>query len=161
MSSDEEFPPLLESGLQRMNIAELQKLVVEQFSYSTSRVELWKNFSELLDTLARLKLPCDIWVDGSFLTKKINPKDVDFLVELPIEILSALNEDQKNLIDNLSRRAFYTGKKLDSYVKIKIPNQGHHYHAKALLGHNQWLKDFGQSYIKKEPKGIAVIEVLP
>lgn len=160
MAGGEEFPPLLPAGLQKMTLTELKTLVVDKFTYSQSRPALWSNFMEIIDKLIDEKIPCDIWVDGSSLTEKINPDDVDFVVELPIALLSTFNQTQISLIEHLGTQAFKQGKKLHSFVKLTAP-AGHPFHSKATISHNQWLKDFGYSYVKKEPKGIAVVEVRP
>lgn len=158
MASDEEFPPLLSPGLQRISLEDLKKITVDGFSLSSKRKELWANFIELIEKISILKLPCEIWVDGSFLTKKIEPNDIDFVVDFPIGVTDNPTSEQVVMLDDLGARAFYRTKKLHSFVMFTAP-AGHNYYPISRTSHQQWEKDFGFSYIKKEPKGIALIEV--
>jgi hypothetical protein len=160
MATDEEFPPLLQPGLQKMTIADLKALVLDGFPKSKSRKELWQNFSELVGNIAALGIKCEIWVDGSFLTEKIDPSDVDFVVDVPIDLVQTFNEQQQGLLEDLKNREFRRSKKLHSFVMFRAP-LGHNFYPASQESHKQWSKDFGYSYIKKEPKGIAVVEVAP
>jgi hypothetical protein len=157
---DEDFPPLLGAGLHEMSFAELESLVLEGFPLSESRPKLWQNFAALVTNLKKLKIPCVIWVDGSFLSKKINPDDVDFVALIPVEVLYAADASQLDLIDQLTTRAFKKTLKLHSFVLFPVPPEDPGY-AAIEVKREQWKKDFGFRYDKREPKGIAVIEVKP
>jgi hypothetical protein len=160
MATDEEFPPLLEPGLQKMSTEALMKLVVSGFPESRRRPELWKNLLEIIEKIKTAGLTCEIWVDGSFLTSKLDPDDVDFVVDFPIEVQDSLSDEQAQLLEALSVRAFKKDKKLHSFVMFTA-NKDHPDHVPCIIQHEQWQKDFGLSYIKKEPKGIAVLTVQP
>lgn len=161
MASDEEFPPLLAPGLRNMSLAELKILAVDNFPHSTARKSLWNSFVDLVVTpLANQGLACSIWVDGSFLTEKIEPNDIDFVVDFPEWILTQSTPQQQALIEQLNDKHFRRFNKLHSFVMYNAP-AGHIAYARSVTAHEQWKKDFGQSYIGREPKGIAVIEVAP
>jgi len=157
---DEEFPPLLPDGLVEMTVMELRALVVDKFPRSQTRRGLWDVFVLMLDEIAAANLSCKIWVDGSFLTEKIDPKDVDFVVDLPVEVLKKASQDQINLIENIARDPIQQPRHLGlhSFVMFTAP-KGDDFYIASQESHAQWTRDFGQSYITKEPKGIAVIEV--
>lgn len=159
MSGGEEFPPLLAAGFWKMSASELHALVVNKFPGSTRRPALWSDFSFALDELKRLYIPCVVWVDGSFLTEKIEPKDVDFVIEVELEFLDTCNAEQAALLERFSDRALRTRPVLHSFVMPSAP-PGHSFHQDALRLHAQWKKDFGHSYVKREQKGIAQVEVL-
>jgi hypothetical protein len=156
----DEYPPLLGPGLHKMSAAELKKRVVDAFPLSQSRPTLWVNFLDLLNTLHKLKIPCEIWVDGSFLTEKIEPADVDFVADIPVEILHTGSPAQGALIKKLADHGFKNPEKLHSFVIFKVP-PGDTDFAAMKAARDQWQKDFGLSYVKKDPKGIAVLEVRP
>ena len=65
-----------------MDLDELKSMVVDKFPLSKRRQELWNNLVKIVDKLKALKVPCKIWGDGSFLTEKIDPSDVDFVVDV-------------------------------------------------------------------------------
>jgi len=154
----DEYPPLLEPGLHEMGMADLKALVVDGFPLSQRRSVLWDNFVKIVDRLRQLRVPCKIWVDGSFLTQKIDPDDVDFVVDIPIHILDKPTPDQSSFFDDLSNRVFKKSKKMHSFVMFDAPVV-HTLHTESVRIHNQWKKDFGFSYVKQEPKGIAVVVV--
>jgi hypothetical protein len=156
----DEFPPLLAPGLHKMTVDALRRLTVADFPLSQNRGNLWKSFEFILKALSDAEIPCGIWVDGSFLTKKIDPGDVDFVVDIPIEVMDAATPEQMTLIENLSARLYKKSDNLHSFVMFTTP-VGHAMHADMTRVHLQWEKDFGFAYVSKEPKGIALVEVTP
>lgn len=156
----DEYPPLLPAGLHRMTAQDLKALAADKFQHSTRRAGLWANFQKLLNKLAGLKLPCEIWVDGSFLTEKPDPSDVDFVVDVPIAAIAGADAAQAEILEKLAKKKFKKTDQLHSFVMFTAP-VGHLAHADSLRAHDQWRKDFGFSYVNKAPKGIALIEVLP
>jgi len=141
-----------------MSLGELEALVVSGFVYSKRRPELWKNLLFVLDRLRELNIPCEIWIDGSLLTKKIDPGDVDLLVDIPIEVLDHADTSQSEFIEKLVDKFFKTSGRLESFVMFSAPT-GHASHVASEQARRQWAKDWGFAYVSKEPKGIAVIEV--
>jgi hypothetical protein len=69
--------PLLPMGLHEMDLDELRRLCVDGFPTSTNRRYLADAFEELVDALVECGLSCEIWVNGSFLTSKLDPADLD------------------------------------------------------------------------------------
>jgi hypothetical protein len=49
---------------------------------------------------------------------------------------------------------------MHSFVMFDAP-ASHADYINSMRLHEQWKKDFGFSYVKKEPKGIAVVVVQP
>ncbi len=156
----EEFPPLLPAGLHKMTVPALRQLTVDGFPLSQSRSNLWKGIDFILGALGNAAIPCDIWVDGSFLTKKINPGDVDLVVDIPIDFVTTATPEQLSLIENLTEQLYRKSDNLHSFVMFKTPI-GHAMHVDMLRVHKQWERDFGFAYTSKEPKGIALVEVTP
>jgi hypothetical protein len=138
----------------------MEQLVVNGFALSKRRGTLWKNFLFVLKTLQDLKIPCDVWIDGSFLTHKVDPDDVDFVVDIPVDFLPLATAEQQSFIENLSDQLYRTSDDLHSFVMFNAP-QGHPLGLDMNAVHDQWHKDFGFSYVAKSPKGIAVVEVRP
>lgn len=157
---DEEYPPLLHEGFHEMTLDELKTLTVDGFPDSDRRPMLWQNFLNLLAKINAEQIPCDIWIDGSFLTQKIDPDDIDFVADIPIEVMESGTASQSALVEQLSAREFKKVEKLHSFVMFIAP-EGHAVCDSMATARSQWAKDFGLSYIKKEPKGIAVLKVRP
>lgn len=154
----DEFPPLLQFGLHKMSEDELRALTVEAFPLSVRRKALWANFVALLGLLKQLKLPCDVWLDGSFLTEKIDPDDVDFVLDVAIHVIENATPAQEALLNKISKLGFKAVENLHSFLMFTAPAI-HLQYAEGKLLHDQWVRDFGYSYVKRTPKGIAVLEV--
>ena len=155
-----EFPPLLQPGLHDMSAGDMKALVVDNFPLSTRRAMLWQNLTALIDQLKALSMPCKVWVDGSFLTEKIDPDDVDFVADFPIHVIENATPAQEALLNQLVAHAFCKIQKLHSFVMFDAPIVHKDYATSSNI-HEQWKRDFGFSYVKKTPKGIAVFKVQP
>jgi len=112
----------------------------------------------VLNELARVQIACEVWVDGSFLTQKIDPDDVDFIVDVPIAVFNTISAAQQTLLDQYVAMAFRASDDLHSFVIFNAP-AGHPMEPMAIQLHQQWQRDFGFSYVGRVPKGIAVIGV--
>lgn len=156
----DEFPPLLNPGLHDMGADQLKPVVVDNFPLSTRRQMLWDNLFKIVQKLEALKVPCKIWIDGSFLTQKINPDDVDFVVDVPVGVLDTATADQADFLSKLSKREFAKSDHMHSFVMYDAPAIDRRFPIAQKI-HEQWKKDFGFSYANKEPKGIAVLVVQP
>jgi hypothetical protein len=99
-------------------------------------------------------LPAEVWVNGSFLTHKIEPDDVD--VVLVINVLSAGGTtDQQNIIRRIEGKDFQFPVRCDSYVCKQYP-EGHTLRSTGEFMRAYWMKQFGFSRGDRI-KGIAVI----
>lgn len=111
---------------------------------------------KLVSALQSHSISAEVWVDGSFLTKKIDPEDVDVVLCASHEVFTQGTEDQKQLLDKVSRNlkaAFHC----DSYIFFEFP-EGHPLHERGRKSRSYWLKQFGTSR-SGEPKGMAVVKV--
>ena len=160
MSSNNEYSAALAAGLHKMSVDELRAKVVDAFPLSNGRSELWANFLDVVYQLKKLGLKGEFGSIGSFLTEKINPRDVDFVFDVPVHVLENATPQQEVLLNKLADRGFKKVEKLHSFVMYSAPAP-HVQFAESERIHAQWKRDFGFSYVDKTPKGIAVIEVRP
>jgi hypothetical protein len=70
-SSKLEFPPLLAVGFHDFSLEKLRELCVDKFAASTTRGIIADEFTKLIDELASAKVPCELWLDGSYFTEKL------------------------------------------------------------------------------------------
>ncbi len=112
--------------------------------------------AEVVERLSAYQVAGELWVDGSFLTEKINPGDVDIVLRVPSSVYDDGTIEQRRTID-------WIGENLkeynlcDSYVFPEFPENDPNY----LLGKQRrdyWSNLFGYSR-GRTPKGIAVIEL--
>ena len=118
--------------------------------------ESWKTLATLIDGLRQIGIDRKVWIDGSFLTEKIEPADVDILVDLRDETVRALSPQQRADIDWLhENKEIKTDYDCDSNVLVTWP-VGH-----PSYPHGDWLRAFYQKLFGWdeffEMKGIAVV----
>jgi hypothetical protein len=122
---------------------------------STTRQRLLSNFVVFIEQLQGTITPnFKIWVDGSFISTKLNPRDIDAVFLLPHDIV----ERKKSVLDNqIFIKEFKYSKGLDLYYLVDYPkNHKRHYlthhtnlywkdvygHTRADINEQQFSKGF-------------------
>jgi len=96
----------------------------------------------------------ELWVDGSFVTEKINPEDVDFVLRVSAQFYENGAQTQRNAIDWLTSNLKDTHF-CDSYFFMEWP-EGHPHYWIGQYMYNYWMRQFGFSR-GNEMKGIPVV----
>ena len=96
----------------------------------------------------------EVWINGSFLTEKMNPEDVDLVLLITAEFYENGTEEQRKTVDwlNSNLKDLYS---CHSYLLMEWP-KGHSQYWIGQYYHSYWMKQFGFSR-GDEMKGIAVI----
>jgi hypothetical protein len=103
----------------------------------------------LVSLLRRHNIGVEVWVDGSFLTEKINPEDVDVVLCAKHEIYARGTEEQKQILDKVSWN-LKSELHCDSYIFFEFPEE-HPLYERGRRARNYWLKQFVTSR-SGEPK---------
>ena len=148
----EDFPPLLPPGIHAVTLAELQAIAVTPFVADARRALLFASFKQWLQNLQSLHVSAILWVDGSFLTSKNGPDDIDCIMWNP-NATGNLTDEQKLEVRELTdrdtvRRRF----KLDFYMEA--PNFRDTLHRQAYF---KGL--FGFQHDGKTPKGFVELTI--
>jgi hypothetical protein len=156
-----EFPSLLPAGLHILSIADLEALCVDRFPLSATRKGIMAGLREVVVRITGAGISCVLWVDGSFLTKKIDPSDVDLVAFVPARFYDEGTEAQQGVIEwltskeNLPKKQF----RCDTHAEPMYPEGSPlHYMVSGALEH--WQKIYGRSVESGEPKGIAVLDLV-
>jgi hypothetical protein len=159
MAAKPEFSPLLPEGLHFMSLADLKQLCVTEFPLSKRREQIVSSLESMLAELSGIAIKGQVWINGSFLTKKIDPNDVDLVVVLQEQDFQVAwtNPIGKDVLERVARQQFTNPVKCDSYITLEFP-LGSPQHTVGQKQRDYWLKTFGQSR-SGEKKGIAVVEV--
>lgn len=147
-----DFPPLLAVGFHVMRLAELRALCVDRFPLSKNRGGLMTAVEAVCTSLSTALIPAEVWVDGSFLTEKIDPADVDLAVRVHAGALPNPGPEQLGILDRVTQKKFAN---CDSYVFAEYP-VGHAQHAVGDMMHAYWQRQWGFTRADKF-KGIAVV----
>ncbi len=145
-----DYKPILEAGFHELSVSEIESIFVSSFPESLRRPLLFSNLNNYLKILERLDLSFTIWVDGSFLTTKSEPEDIDIVVLFDPLQVNNLTEDQENafllISDNsISRSRFL----IDAYFVNKT-NRDQKAYWRGLFG---FLRD------EVTPKGLVQLEI--
>ncbi|OAI24904.1 hypothetical protein A1351_02680 [Methylosinus sp. R-45379] len=150
-----DFPPLFELGFHHLSMEAIEDKCVNQFPLSSTRKLIMEGFRRFVERLADCGVDGEIWVDGSFTTEKIDPKDIDVVVrcdgtrynadERYREIVNWVIENQKAEL------------KCDSYALLEYP-EGHELHEEGGWWHAYWKVKWGFSR-EEDPKGIVVVKL--
>jgi hypothetical protein len=153
-----EYPPLLSVGFHPMTVKEVRTLCVDGFPLSKTRSEIMTKLEMVIDALSKEKVQTEIWIDGSFITRKIDPEDSDILLHVQGDFYDNATPEQRKVIDWVNSNLKVTHL-CDSYVYFEYP-QGHAWYWMGEWMKAYWIKQFGFSRPPKEEfKGMALIRL--
>lgn len=156
----EEFAPLLPVGFHEMSIAALERLCVHRFPDSFTRPGIMENLNNVIDRINTSKITGSLWIDGSFLTEKLNPDDVDILFSVSLSTYLAFNPIQGRFFEWFRKTSLYQDYGCDNYAAICDNYAAIHDPSRPegewLFAY--WLRQFGFSRDNRI-KGLAVVKV--
>jgi hypothetical protein len=147
-----EYAPLLGAGLHNLSSDSRRRLCLERFPSSITRKKIFENVEAFTATINSHAIKGVIWVDGSFLTEKLNPDDADILLLVGSDDYRQFSQQQKDFIAHLSGQSLYHQYRLDNYVAVVGQD------ASGQYQHAYWLRQFGFSRDNRM-KGILTITV--
>jgi len=136
--------PILSAGIHDFNLQKFEKKFVKPFSSSTRR-QLFKRFKVFCQEFETAGIPFELWADGSFVTNKADPADMDLVIFCKQSDVERLDDFKRkslqNLVDNSIAKARY---QCDVYFAIWEDKSQRDY----------WRKWYGNGRDGR-PKGIA------
>jgi hypothetical protein len=109
----------------------------------------------VVETLNNARIKASLWVDGSFLTQKIDPEDADVLLCVPCASWQAMTPEQQAAIDWFQNRDRWATHRCDTYRTVEFP-VGHPSYPRWEWLRAYWIRQYGFSRTD-EVKGIAVV----
>ncbi|MGH6847122.1 MAG: DUF6932 family protein [Methylocella sp.] len=155
-SAPPDFPCLFPLGFHHLSMADLERVCVEFFPLSKTRRPIMDGLTEFMQRIVDAKVPGEMWANGSFLTEKIDPKDVDIIVRVNGTIYDNGTAEQRGAIDWAIANQ-KTTLNCDSYVLMEYPAT-HPLHVEGKWWYSYWHKQWGFSR-EDDPKGIVVISL--
>lgn len=111
----------------------------------------------VVQKLAVTKVAGHLWVDGSFLTQKIDPEDVDLLLRFSGDFYDNATLEQAETIRWFAEEDLKSLHHCDCYIWVELPCD-HAAYMESEWSRSYWIRQFGFSR-RNERKGIAVIEL--
>ena len=153
----DDYPPLLKLGFHKMDLPAVRNLCVTRFPQSVTRLSIMTGLEEVVSRLNQSGLTLDIWIDGSFLTEKLNPDDSDIAVRFHGEEYDAADASQKAVLDWAAQTDLVAQYKCDCYpfpeYAVRHPLYDHGQWRRAY-----WLNKFGHDR-QDQAKGLAVVQL--
>jgi len=111
-----------------------------------------EGLEQIVWELSEMGIVVDVWVDGSFTTKKFEPDDSDVVVCIKSEFLANMTREQQTYISDFqrNRKGFKDKFYCDLYFYID------HSHATSEWLRSYWIRQFGFSR-NDDMKGIVVV----
>lgn len=127
-----------------------EQVFVKEFSEMSKRQRWFNNYLSYMDSLKQV-IGADFvqWIDGSFISRKFNPNDIDFLTFIDFE---SYQQHEKEIEKFRLRR--YSRKLGTDGCFVKVYPSNHPLHNIYQIECKRWLFDFTTEYVTKRPKGI-------
>lgn len=93
----------------------------------------------LCGSLSTALLKTEVWVNGSFLTEKIDPLDADLVVKFYASLLSNASVKQLELIERIADKKFQG---CDSHILVEYLDGGHNFAIGDMMV-SYWKRQFG------------------
>lgn len=139
-----------------MSLEQIKETCVTNFPLSSTRERIMISLESLVTELETHNVRTEVWIDGSFLTEKTNPEDVDLVLCTDGQVYDQGTQEQRTLLESINGNLKAT-LNCDSYIFLEYPKEHHLYEIGAEM-REYWLRQFGTSR-RDEPKGIALLEV--
>ena len=141
-----------------INIEEFEEFFIKNFNSDSTRNEIYKSYKRYVSDFKKKITPnFSQWIDGSFVTQKMNPNDIDFVTLIDHEIYN----EKRTLIDGHFR--LKEAKKIynvDAYT-VEIYNEDHNKYSISkidLVYWDNWFSKTKKDWTKKTfPKGFVEI----
>lgn len=109
----------------KTSLEKVEELFVINFPKSETRIDIFKNFEQYLtDFQAEISNNFEVWINGSFVSNKLNPKDIDFVILLDYISINQKKELLEKKFLNKSSTETYN---LDAYVVNIYPKEHKNY----------------------------------
>lgn len=145
----------LTPGIHSYTISNFEKQFIDHFPSSRTRKKLYINFKKWLRKVSKIQTPRFIWLDGSYITEKSNPNDIDLVIFYRPEQIKSEKEAQKiNILVHHTSRAYGC----DAYVAFDLEHlpqdvANQHYHPQSIMV-KYWMGQFAFDR-NQNPKGMV------
>lgn len=143
-----DYPPLLLPGIHTLTMEQIKELAVTPFLGDARRALLFASFQQWVQKLQFYQVRAILWINGSFVTSKFAPNDIDCIMWSPTTG-GTLTEDQWREVRALTNREMARKKfNLDFYIENPAPTEKLHRQA-------YFRGMFGFQHDEKTPKGFV------
>ena len=147
------FPPLFPAGLTEISLGHLAGIFVGPGFDTPLRHRLTSQLRLFITMLSALGARGDLWINGSYATKKPEPGDVDVVLSMPLVTVSAMSDE------NLERLRFLTDQGSRAYVRARWQVDFYVFESSDLASRNYYFELFSRNPDQSSRKGIPFIRI--
>ena len=146
--------PLLGPGKHYMSLNHLERLTTT-FGDVSHRENLFAHLNELHSEIVSLGIRVDLWVDGSFVTEKAQPSDIDGVIAIHADEFDACTTEVQDFLDGFNDDAFSDPPILDFFTHIIYDSDD----PRREIEESSWEWQWSKQHDEKHLKGFASIVV--
>ena len=152
-----DHPPLLGPGAYLMSLPDLERLLLSGELDTQRRRYGFQKIEEVVQILLRAKFKCELWIDGSLLTRKPDPGDVDLSIVLDHDVLESMLPEQREIYNQAAVGELLEG--VDSDAHGRFP-RGHPHFGNPAVDTACGLGDlYGQEHSEEWLKGYVILRL--
>ena len=151
--SERTHPPIFPPGLHQIAVETLEETFVAPGFDTQLRHRLTTQLRLFVGVLANLGVHGDIWIDGSYVTKKPDPRDVDVALSMTPMALRTLADEHK------SRLAYYGDESGRSHVRSRWQVDFYVFDSTNLRRYEYFRALFSNNPDQANQKGIPFIRL--
>lgn len=145
-----EYPALLEAGMHNMTFSDLESVFVTPFEPNDRRRTLLIRLEAFTKRLQEVPIDMEVWIDGSFATKKENPGDIDLVVVFAEEDVNKLPAEKLQILEELFGNQKHTKLRYECDAYFVLNNIHEISYWRGLFGFDR----------NEQPKGIARLKMV-
>ena len=152
----------LEPGFHDWTLDEVHERLVLGFPRSETRRRLASGYERLIGVFARNELDVEQWLDGSFVSSRENPRDLDLVTIMEAQVYASLPEDVQMDVQQTYDRSAKAEFGCDSYFAIRWPDDNPGFDD-WVAPRDYWTALFGYErprppFPRRVPKGIIRLQ---
>lgn len=121
-----------------------------------ARLGIWNRFRSMaLDELSRLDIRCELWLNGSFITKCDAPSDIDGSLMVESTYDETLSDEAVNYLNLFDDSSIPFHETLDIYLCVVYPRE--HELRGGFQDPDGWAEQWSSEHNSGWLKGFAVI----
>lgn len=121
-----------------------------------TRNEIWERLrSKVITPIEALDIRCDLWINGSFITKCASPGDLDGSIMISSDELRRVDQNALNFLNQIDDSEKPFDEKLDLYLCVLYP-RGHGLHG-GFNDPDGWAQQWSSEHNSDWLKGFVVI----
>ena len=151
----QDYEPLLAAGRHEMDPAEFEQRFVIGLG-GIERTQIWGRLkTSILDEIVKLNIACELWIDGSFITRCQQPDDIDGSLMIMSDVIDELGPEAIIYLNKFDDQSPSFHKTLDIFLCQVYP-AGHPLRG-DMNDPDGWAKQWSSERNSGWLKGFAVI----